>query len=140
MPPPWVGRTTELHPVVRRAAGSRKLNENNSLKCWNGTQAPRRRSGLRRRQAGARPGLRRQAAEAGQVAGIMALFHFRNRFALAYFRYFTTYKCSGLSESSAFWKCVQAGVAYLFVQLCTMLFLVTFPPGKAAYVTSLGSS
>ena len=23
MPPPWVGRTTELHPVVRRAAGSR---------------------------------------------------------------------------------------------------------------------
>ncbi|KAF4015355.1 hypothetical protein G4228_006465 [Cervus hanglu yarkandensis] len=58
----------------------------------------------------------------------MALFHFRNCFALAYFRCFTTYKCSGLSESSAFWKCVQAGVAYLFVQLCKMLFLVTFFP------------
>ena len=31
-------------------------------------------------------------------------------------------------ESSAFWKCVQAGVAYLFVQLCKMVFLVTFFP------------
>ncbi|OWK11711.1 hypothetical protein Celaphus_00003862 [Cervus elaphus hippelaphus] len=72
--------------------------------------------------------IRRQAAEAGRAAGIMALFHFRNCFALAYFRCFTTYKCSGLSESSAFWKCVQAGVAYLFVQLCKMLFLVTFFP------------
>uniref|UniRef100_A0AC11EMS1 Transmembrane protein 147 n=1 Tax=Ovis aries TaxID=9940 RepID=A0AC11EMS1_SHEEP len=48
----------------------------------------------------------------------MTLFHFGNCFALAYFPYFITYKCSGLSEYNAFWKCVQAGVTYLFVQLC----------------------
>ncbi|KAF6078078.1 hypothetical protein HJG60_009008 [Phyllostomus discolor] len=32
------------------------------------------------------------------------------------------------SEYNAFWKCVQAGVTYLFVQLCKMLFLATFFP------------
>ena len=32
------------------------------------------------------------------------------------------------SASSAFWKCIQARVAYLFVQLCKMLFLVAFFP------------
>ncbi|XP_069313100.1 BOS complex subunit TMEM147 isoform X2 [Eulemur rufifrons] len=58
----------------------------------------------------------------------MTLFHFGNCFALAYFPYFITYKCSGLSEYNAFWKCVQAGVTYLFVQLCKMLFLATFFP------------
>lgn len=51
---------------------------------------------------GARPGLGRQAAEAerrapaGLAAGVMTLFHFGNCFALAYFPYFITYKCSGL--------------------------------------------
>uniref|UniRef100_A0A8C6SBK5 BOS complex subunit TMEM147 n=1 Tax=Neogobius melanostomus TaxID=47308 RepID=A0A8C6SBK5_9GOBI len=48
----------------------------------------------------------------------MTLFHFGNCFALAYFPYFITYKCSGLSEYNAFWRCVQAGATYLFVQLC----------------------
>ncbi|WAR04537.1 TM147-like protein [Mya arenaria] len=32
------------------------------------------------------------------------------------------------SEYSAFWKCVQAGGAYLFTQLCKMLILATFFP------------
>lgn len=63
-----------------------------------------------------------------RAAGVMTLFHFGNCFALAYFPYFITYKCSGLSEYNAFWKCVQAGVTYLFVQLCKMLFLATFFP------------
>ncbi|XP_069802532.1 BOS complex subunit TMEM147 [Dendropsophus ebraccatus] len=58
----------------------------------------------------------------------MTLFHFGNCFALAYFPYFITYKCSGLSEYSAFWRCVQAGATYLCVQLCKMLFLATFFP------------
>ena len=50
----------------------------------------------------ARPGLGRQAAEAerrapaSRAAGAMTLFHFGNCFALAYFPYFITYKCSGL--------------------------------------------
>uniref|UniRef100_A0A803K449 BOS complex subunit TMEM147 n=1 Tax=Xenopus tropicalis TaxID=8364 RepID=A0A803K449_XENTR len=48
----------------------------------------------------------------------MTLFHFGNCFALAYFPYFITYKCSGLSEYNAFWRCVQAGATYLCVQLC----------------------
>ncbi|XP_050786263.1 transmembrane protein 147 isoform X2 [Gopherus flavomarginatus] len=67
----------------------------------------------------------------------MTLFHFGNCFALAYFPYFITYKCSGLSEYNAFWRCVQAGATYLFVQLCKMLFLATFFPtwegGAGAY-------
>uniref|UniRef100_A0A3B1IR16 BOS complex subunit TMEM147 n=1 Tax=Astyanax mexicanus TaxID=7994 RepID=A0A3B1IR16_ASTMX len=58
----------------------------------------------------------------------MTLFHFGNCFALAYFPYFITYKCSGLSEYNAFWRCVQAGATYLFVQLCKMMFLATFFP------------
>lgn len=37
------------------------------------------------------PALRRAPA-----AGAMTLFHFGNCFALAYFPYFITYKCSGL--------------------------------------------
>lgn len=32
------------------------------------------------------------------------------------------------AEYSAFWKCVQAGGAYLFTQLCKMLVLATFFP------------
>ncbi|RXM90706.1 Transmembrane protein 147 [Acipenser ruthenus] len=48
----------------------------------------------------------------------MTLFHFGNCLALAYFPYFITYKCSGLSEYNASWRCVQAGATYLFVQLC----------------------
>ncbi|CAH1796762.1 unnamed protein product, partial [Owenia fusiformis] len=34
------------------------------------------------------------------------------------------------NEYSAFWKCVQAGAAYLFTQLCKMLVLATFFPGS----------
>ncbi|KAF7235698.1 hypothetical protein EYD10_17485 [Varanus komodoensis] len=41
------------------------------------------------------------------------------------------------SEYNAFWRCVQAGATYLFVQLCKMLFLATFFPtwegGAGAY-------
>lgn len=60
-------------------------------------------------QVGARPGCRRgrdplpRGGAAGRVprwrdraAGVMTLFHFGNCFALAYFPYFITYKCSGL--------------------------------------------
>ncbi|EPY81752.1 hypothetical protein CB1_000714006 [Camelus ferus] len=47
---------------------------------------------------------------------------------LKYFPYFTTYKGSGLSEYNAVRKYVQAGVTYLFVQLCKMLALATFFP------------
>ena len=32
------------------------------------------------------------------------------------------------AEYSAFWKCVQAGAAYLFTQLVKMLVLATFFP------------
>ncbi|CAM9762194.1 BOS complex subunit TMEM147 isoform X2 [Petromyzon marinus] len=58
----------------------------------------------------------------------MTLFHFGNCFALSYFPYLITYKCTGLAEYNAFWRCVQAGATYLFVQLCKMLFLATFFP------------
>ena len=34
------------------------------------------------------------------------------------------------AEYSAFWKCVQAGAAYLFTQLCKMLVLATFFPAS----------
>ncbi|KAI8484727.1 PREDICTED: transmembrane protein 147-like [Branchiostoma belcheri] len=60
----------------------------------------------------------------------MTLFHFGNCVALAYVPYFLTYKFSGLSEYSAFWKCVQAGGAYLATQLCKMLILATFFPAS----------
>lgn len=58
----------------------------------------------------------------------MTFFHFGNCVALAYAPYFITYKYSGLAEYSAFWKCVQAGVMYLFTQLCKMMVLATFFP------------
>ncbi|KAK3581003.1 hypothetical protein CHS0354_013897 [Potamilus streckersoni] len=58
----------------------------------------------------------------------MTLFHFGNCVALAYVPYIIVYKCSGLAEYSAFWKCVQAGGAYLFTQLCKMIILATFFP------------
>lgn len=58
----------------------------------------------------------------------MTLFHFGNCVALAYVPYVLVYKFSGLSEYSAFWKCVQAGGAYMFTQLCKMLVLATFFP------------
>ncbi|KAK3107743.1 hypothetical protein FSP39_021269 [Pinctada imbricata] len=58
----------------------------------------------------------------------MTLFHFGNCVALAYVPYAIVYKCSGLAEYSAFWKCAQAGAAYLFTQLCKMLILATFFP------------
>ncbi|XP_030833468.1 transmembrane protein 147 [Strongylocentrotus purpuratus] len=67
----------------------------------------------------------------------MTLFHFGNCVALAYIPYFIVYKCSGLSEYSAFWKCVQAGTAYLFTQLCKMMILATFFPTSEGGVNHL---
>jgi len=58
----------------------------------------------------------------------MTFFHFGNCVALAYVPYVIVYRTSGLAEYSAFWKCVQAGAAYLFTQLCKMLILATFFP------------
>ncbi|KAK2151922.1 hypothetical protein LSH36_345g00052 [Paralvinella palmiformis] len=58
----------------------------------------------------------------------MTFFHFGNCVALAYVPYILVYKCSGLSEYSAFWKCVQAGALYLLTQLCKMIVLATFFP------------
>ncbi|CAB0033949.1 unnamed protein product [Trichogramma brassicae] len=58
----------------------------------------------------------------------MTLFHFGNCVALVYVPYHLTYKYSGLSEYGAFWKCVQAGGIYIFVQLIKMLALATFFP------------
>jgi len=60
----------------------------------------------------------------------MTFFHFGNCVALAYVPYVIIYKCSGLAEYSAFWKCIQAGVAYLVTQLCKMMFLATFFPSS----------
>jgi len=60
----------------------------------------------------------------------MTLFHFANCLALAYVPYFVTYKYSGLSEYGAFWKCIQAGAAYVITQLCKMLILATFFPAS----------
>lgn len=71
----------------------------------------------------------------------MTLFHFGNCLALAYVPYLITYKCSGLSEYSAFWKCVQAGAAYLVTQLCKMMVLATFFPtteGSSGHLDILG--
>ncbi|XP_031559798.1 transmembrane protein 147-like [Actinia tenebrosa] len=70
----------------------------------------------------------------------MTLFHFGNCLALAYFPYLIVYKCSGMSEYSAFWQCVKAGGAYLVTQLCKMLVLATFfptsevPPDSMDYI------
>lgn len=58
----------------------------------------------------------------------MTLFHFGNCLALGYVPYLIVYRCTGLAEYSAFWKCVQAGAIYLFTQLCKMLLLATFFP------------
>ncbi|XP_037084752.1 transmembrane protein 147-like [Pollicipes pollicipes] len=58
----------------------------------------------------------------------MTFYHFINCFALAYVPHFFTYKYSKLSEYGAFWKCVQAGSTYVFVQLCKMVLLATFFP------------
>lgn len=67
----------------------------------------------------------------------MTLFHFGNCVALAYVPYVIVYKCSGMAEYSAFWKCVQAGTAYLFTQLCKMLVLATFFPPTEVSTDSL---
>ena len=41
------------------------------------------------------------------------------------------------AEYSAFWKCVQAGGAYLFTQLCKMMLLATFFPESAVVAGGL---
>lgn len=60
----------------------------------------------------------------------MTFFHFGNCVALSYIPYVIVYRCSGLAEYSAFWKCVQAGAAYMLTQLCKMLLLATFFPAS----------
>ncbi|ELT93534.1 hypothetical protein CAPTEDRAFT_171355 [Capitella teleta] len=60
----------------------------------------------------------------------MTFFHFGNCVALSFVPYVIVYKCSGLAEYSAFWKCVNAGAAYLFTQLCKLLILATFFPAS----------
>uniref|UniRef100_V9LBG7 BOS complex subunit TMEM147 n=1 Tax=Callorhinchus milii TaxID=7868 RepID=V9LBG7_CALMI len=65
----------------------------------------------------------------------MTLFHFGNCLALAYSPHLILYRTTALSEYNAFWRCVQAGATYLFVQLCKMLFLATFFP---TWDTSVG--
>lgn len=58
----------------------------------------------------------------------MTFFHFINCVAVSYVPYVLIYRTSGLQEYSVFWKCIQAGAAYLFTQLCKMLILATFFP------------
>ncbi|KAF7991499.1 hypothetical protein HCN44_008811 [Aphidius gifuensis] len=58
----------------------------------------------------------------------MTLYHFGNCVALIYVPYYLIYKYSGLSEYGAFWKCIQAGGIYVFIQLVKMLALATFFP------------
>ncbi|XP_060530545.1 BOS complex subunit TMEM147 isoform X2 [Cylas formicarius] len=58
----------------------------------------------------------------------MTLYHFGNCIAIIYMPYYLTYKRSGLSDYGAFWKCVYAGVVYMFTQLTQMLILATFFP------------
>ncbi|XP_048254509.1 BOS complex subunit TMEM147-like [Haliotis cracherodii] len=67
----------------------------------------------------------------------MTFFHFGNCVALAYIPYVILYKCSGLAEYSAFWKCVQAGGAYMFTQLVKMLILATFFPASEVPIGGL---
>lgn len=58
----------------------------------------------------------------------MTFFHFINCMGLACSPYVITYKYAGLAEYSAFWKFIQTGFLYLFVQFCKMLILATFFP------------
>ncbi|XP_064617629.1 BOS complex subunit TMEM147-like [Liolophura sinensis] len=67
----------------------------------------------------------------------MTFFHFGNCVALSYVPYVIVYRCSGLAEYSAFWKCAQAAAAYLFTQLCKMLVLATFFPASDVPTGSL---
>ncbi|KAJ8919531.1 hypothetical protein NQ315_002152 [Exocentrus adspersus] len=62
----------------------------------------------------------------------MTLYHFGNCVALIYVPYYLTYKQSGLSEYGAFWKCIQAGLIYMFTQLAKMLVLATFFPDNVS--------
>jgi len=58
----------------------------------------------------------------------MTFVHFVNCMALAYAPYVVTYKSSVLSEYNAFFKCISAGMIYMFVQLAKMMVLATFFP------------
>lgn len=58
----------------------------------------------------------------------MTFFHFINCMGLACTPYFITYKYAGLAEYSAFWKYLQTGLLYLFIQFCKMLVLATVFP------------
>lgn len=62
----------------------------------------------------------------------MTLLHFINCVAAAYSPYFIAYRFSGLSEYSAFWKCIRAGASYIVTQIVKMLVLATvFPVGAS---------
>ena len=56
------------------------------------------------------------------------LFAFKFIYTFMTIWFFKVLFCCYRSEYSAFWKCVQAGGAYLFTQLCKMLVLATFFP------------
>ncbi|XP_029805827.1 probable glutamate--tRNA ligase, mitochondrial [Suricata suricatta] len=53
-----------------------------------------------------------------RAGGTMTLFHFENCFTLADVPDFVTYRCSSLSQGKPFWKCTQARITYVFMQLC----------------------
>lgn len=58
----------------------------------------------------------------------MTFVHFLNCMALAYAPYVVTYKSSVLSEYNALFKCIFAGMVYMFTQLAKMMVLATFFP------------
>jgi hypothetical protein len=58
----------------------------------------------------------------------MTFFHFLNCITLASVPHLLTYKYSGLAEYSAFWKLLQTGFLYLFMQFLKMMVLATFFP------------
>lgn len=60
----------------------------------------------------------------------MTFFHFLNCVTLAGAPHVIVYKASGLSEYGAYWKCIQAGIAYFLTQFCKMLVLATFFPER----------
>ncbi|TFJ96225.1 3-hydroxybutyryl-CoA dehydrogenase [Platysternon megacephalum] len=63
----------------------------------------------------------------------MTLFHFGNCFALAYFPYFITYKCSGLSEYNAFWRCEFMKATVDLADLVGLHLVMSRNAGKGEY-------
>ncbi|KAB0362036.1 hypothetical protein FD754_006192 [Muntiacus muntjak] len=66
----------------------------------------------------------------------MALFHFRTCFALAYFRYFTTYKCIGLSPMPflvTFFPTWEGGASVDVADLIGLNLVMSRNAGKGEY-------